>query len=139
MADVKQAEDAIAGILKVNVERDKSKMVNLQPFSVKSDELGKWFYISQGDKVIGKLYKRLGNAFIYQVWKKTPDGFKIGDQAHEFVPVAITENLADGSGALSKKFDAIIVPGKSILNFSSADMANAERDLINALIAAGYL
>lgn len=138
MAEVKQAEDAIAGILKVNVDRDKSKPVNLLS-EPKKDDLGSWFSISQGDKIIGKVYKRTGNGFFYQVWKKAPAGFKIGDKEYEFVPIALTENLSDGNGAISKKSDAIMVVGKSTFQFPTPDMANAERELINALIAAGNL
>lgn len=139
MAEVKQAEDAIATILKVNVDRDKTKPVNLIPQPKTENDPGNWFLISQGDKIVGKAYKRIGNSLIYHVWKKTPAGFKIGDKEYEFVPIAITENLNDGNGAISKKSDAIMVPGKSTFQFPTPDMANAERDLINTLIAAGSL
>lgn len=139
MAEVKQSEDAITTILKVNVDRDKTKPVTLLPQPKTESDLGSWFLISQGDKIIGKVYKRTGNAIIYQVWKKTPAGFKIGDKEHEFVPIAITENLSDGNGAISKKSDAIMVIGKTTFQFPTPDMLNAERDLINTLIAAGSL
>ncbi len=139
MNEVKQTEDAIASILKVNVDRDKTKPVNLFLQPKTESDLGDWYVINQGDKVIGRVYKRVGNSVIYQVWKKTPSGFRIGEKDHEFVPIMITGNLASGSGAMNKRYEGIWVPGKGKLQFTSADMANAERDLINALIADGSL
>jgi hypothetical protein len=138
MKEAKETEEAIATITTVNVNRDKSKPVVFTSEKNK-DDMGSWYLLTQDDKVIGRVYKRTGNEVIYQVWKKTPAGFKLQEKEVEFAPIVITENLNNGNGALSKKYDAIYVADKKTFQFSSADALNAERDLVSSLIAAGVL
>jgi hypothetical protein len=139
MKEAKESEEAIATITTVNVNRDKSKPVMFTAEKNKDADMGNWYLLTQDDKVIGRVYKRTGNEVTYQVWKKTPAGFKLQGKEVEFAPIAITENLSNGTGTLSKKFDGVYVADKKTFQFNSADALNAERDLVNSLIAAGVL
>lgn len=137
MADVKETETAIASIAPQLVARDKAKPV---VFTKQTDEdLATWYAIVQDDKIIGRLYKRIGNESIYQVWKKAPAGFTIQGKAAEFVPVAITENLGSGSGSISGKYEGIYVVGKKKFEFGASAPSSAEQGLVNTLVANGIL
>lgn len=139
VAEVRDAETAMATIPAIVVARDVKKPVVFKSQPSKGDDLGTWFLIEQDNVVIGRLYKKIGNEAVYQVWKKAPAGFQIAGKDCEFVPVVCTENLSKGTGELSGKFVATKVIGKGNLGFSAANPNAAEQELVTAVIAAGLM